>query len=64
MWAGKPVAADPGPSPRWPDGGARQQRHEPSVWRVGRWFHRRPATLYQRCLALHIYDAGKRTALN
>jgi len=47
----------------WPVANA--TREEPqSVWKLARWFGRRPPTLYQRCLAVHIYHASKQTSLH
>ena len=56
-----------------------EQRAPQSSWKVGpvespadqksrlgpvaRWLRRREPTLYQRCLAVHIYYAGKQTTL-
>ena len=31
---------------------------------VSRWLGRREPTLYERCLAVHIYNAGPRSALS
>jgi hypothetical protein len=49
---------------RWPVDSASQERVQPSVWRIGRWFARRQPSLYQRCLAVHIYHASKQTSLH
>jgi hypothetical protein len=48
---------------RWPVEDAPPER-EQSLWRIGRWFARRPPSLYQRCLAVHIYYASKQTSLH
>jgi hypothetical protein len=48
---------------RWPVEAGPPER-EQLVWRIGRWFARRPPSLYQRCLAVHIYHASKQTSLH
>ncbi len=37
--------------------------HQRNSW-LGRWLGRREPTTYHRCLAIHIYFAGPRSALS
>ena len=65
MREGKIIATGSATPARWPVDEAPQEREQqPSVWRIGRWFARQPPTLYQRCLAVHIYHASKQTSLH
>jgi hypothetical protein len=43
---------------------ATAQQRRPSLWRIGQWFRRPLPTLYQRCLAMHIHDAGSQSSLH
>ena len=63
MREGKIFATGSATPAQWPGDEAPQER-EPSIWRIGRWFPRRPPSLYQRCLAVHIYHASKQTSLH
>jgi hypothetical protein len=63
MREGKIFAAGNATQAQWPADNASGERAS-SVWKIGRWFARRPPTLYQRCLAVHIYHASKQTSLH
>ena len=64
MREGKIFAAGDAMQALWPADNASRERAQPSVWKIGRWFERRQPTLYQRCLAVHIYHASKQTSLH
>ena len=48
----------------WPSAEALPVRPQPPVWKIGHWFPRREPTLFQRCLAVHIYHASKQTSIH
>ncbi len=48
---------------RRPPAASGQGRPLQSVRHAGRWFGRRKPTLFQRCLAVHIYHASPRSVL-
>jgi hypothetical protein len=48
----------------WPADSVPPKQPSQSVWRIGRWFPRREPSLYQRCLAVHIYHASKQTSMH
>lgn len=64
MREGKIFAPGSATPARWPVDNAPEEQEQPSLWRIGRWFARRPPSLYQRCLAVHIYHASKQTSLH
>jgi hypothetical protein len=64
MREGKLFAVGTAMPAQWPVDNAAQERPSQSPWKIGRWFARRPPTLFQRCLAVHIYHASKQTSLH
>ena len=64
MREGKMFAAGTAMPAQWPVSNASQERPQQPVWKIGRWFGRRPPTLFQRCLAVHIHNASKQNSLH
>lgn len=52
------------PSLATPASAVPESRERSPARGIGRWFTRRKPTLYQRCLAVHIAQTGKPSALH
>jgi hypothetical protein len=49
----------------WPSDIPTPELSQQPVWKISRWFGARPApSLFQRCLAVHIYHASRQTSLH